>query len=269
MKCEEKNIIEYLQCRIEESDKSVEELQCIFYEVAKKLMNEYVLRIGDLEVELKELEFYFFDCKEHSDTYTHLDKLQKETSEFLYVHKKDGNRGGIDITFGNGTYYGGILIRGAVIKNTFEDKYISGPNKFKEYLIKALKLDLNIGDNDLLQKYFIEIKEKISFQENDDKNELKENQIFNSTRVGLNVEKEPIYGYALYRFISDDYLKANENEFITKENRKNLKERLKIELIADITNIKTKENKTKHFTKELNEIKNKIQLKKCFSNKEN
>jgi len=228
-----KNVIKELQKNIKKSNGSIEEMQCIFYEIAKELMNNYVLKIGDdIEIELKEVEFYFFDCEKHPDIYTHLDKLQQITSGFLYVHKKGNTYGGMDITFGNENYFGGILIRGAVIKHHFENKYISGPNKFKEYLIKALNLDLDKGNSDELQKYFHKIKENIFLKKINNGNK---NLILHGRRYNLNIKKEPYYANSLYRFVDKNYLIASSNEFVA--GNKNIPESTLIKAISYMSNL--------------------------------
>ena len=76
-------------------------IEDIFKNTAKEIMNNYSLKIDELEIELTEIEFYYFSCDTHDDHYVHIDKLQKESCDFLYVHKKSYPRGGIDITFGS------------------------------------------------------------------------------------------------------------------------------------------------------------------------
>jgi len=129
-----KNPIIELQEEIEKSNGDIKKLQCLFYKISKDIMKNYVLQIDDLKIELKELEFYLFDCEKHPDIYVHQNDIQKNTSNFLYVHDSWGNRGGLDLTFGNGKYYGGILIRGIKI----DGKYISGPVKLRNYIVSKL-----------------------------------------------------------------------------------------------------------------------------------
>ncbi len=215
-----KEVIGKLQENIEKSNGSVEEMQCIFYETAKELMNECMLKIEDkennkvLEIELKEIEFYFFDCK-HPDIYTHLDRLQKKCCK-LYVHKKIDGRGGIDITFGNDEYYGGILIRGIEIK----EEYISGPANVRKFII------------DYFNKY--DYRELSEFFSDNNKCEIKllrkdkKNLLLHSRRVGLNFELEPTYANALYRIIDLDYLKDTKRH----KNKKNVPEITKAEVIS-------------------------------------
>jgi hypothetical protein len=157
-------------------------------------MNNYVLKIDELEIELTEIEFYYFECNNHQDLYVHLDKLQRQKGK-LYVHKKGKGYGGIDLTFGNGSYFGGILIRGIKSSNIF----ISGPAKVREYIAEKLNIE---NEYLKLQELFDNIENKISLEEK--RNNKKEYEILHSTRIGLNEEVDEKFYNALYRFIRED-----------------------------------------------------------------
>ena len=196
-------IIEDLQTQLGESNGSVEEMQCIFYETAKELMNDYVLKIGDnLEIKLKELEFYYYDDEKHPDCYTHNHERQRTTKGQLYVHRKGHTYGGVDITFGNGEYYGGILIRGIKIK----DKFISGPNKVKQYLVKNLMLT----SEEELENILISFQPKRENKDNNFKQDNKNNNLYIYSRHGLS-GKFCKFKNALYRFFAEDYFNETKN----------------------------------------------------------
>lgn len=113
-----------------------------FSELANYLMKKCCLLVGTTTIELMEIEFYY-KSNEHNDCNTHGDPNQL-TSNGWYIHKwgtgyKSGNYKGLDITFGNGVDYGGILIRGIKIKN----EYIAGPSKCVDKLMKLLCLEEN------------------------------------------------------------------------------------------------------------------------------
>lgn len=141
-------------------------IQTGFDELANYLMNECVLDINDNEYRIAEIEFYYFDEKEHQDIFTHCNDKQKENNKF-YFHGS-----GMDITFGNNNYFGGILIRSLI--DFYDNTPIIGPwNVFNEILHKA-----NENKNKLDLK--ITLKEK----EQPKKNFLK------SCRVGLNLNND-------------------------------------------------------------------------------
>ena len=258
-------IIEDLQEKIKTSNGSVEEMQCIFYETAKELLNGHVLEIKDkdtnkvLTLELKELEFYFFDCR-HPDIYTHLDKIQKKFFK-LYVHKKVDGRGGIDITFGNGEYYGGILIRGIKYTEDEEELYISGPANVRKFIIDYF----NKKNHNELRNFFNN-KNKCEIKLN--RKETKKNPILHSTRIGLNLELDPIYANALYRIMDFYYLVNN-----TKHKNKNVPEITKSKVISSETGILNNQSKNKSYQQELqkinNTLSNNIKLFKQKCKKEN
>ncbi len=206
---------EKLEMINEESD-----IQELFNKTAKELMNNYILNIDNLKIELTEIEFYYFNCNIHEDTYVHIDKLQKGTCGFLYVHKKNYPRGGIDITFGNEKFYGGILIRGIKI----DDKFISGSATIKKYIMEKISQNI-IHEYSILQKYFDNHKDDICLN----KNINKDYKIYYSTRVGLNREIDKNFYDKKYRFLREDYLKGKKEKFII--GYSNLKEKTKVKEI--------------------------------------
>ena len=202
-------IIEDLQKQLGESNGSVEEMQCIFYETAKKLMNECILKIGnDLEIELKELEFYYYDDEKHPDKFTHKKPKQLECCK-LYVHKKSKNKVGIDITFGNAKYWGGILIRGIKVNKEF----IAGPARVSQKITKLLGKISDEKDefnHEKLQEQFnfLYEKGKISLEkEKSDDYEF----LYVYSRAGLN-KKFSKFTDTLYRFFSYDYFNKKKME---------------------------------------------------------
>ena len=160
------------------------EYQDVFSKYANKLMNEYCLKVDDKKYNLIEIEFYFYDKENHPDPYIYCNEKQKECGEF-YFHGS-----GMDITFGNGKCYGGILIRSIMNE---EGQYINGSLKLLEELFC-----------DEIDKLKIELIEK----------DIGKKNIFCSTRVGL--QAHPLdyelltkyenfipYIFRLYRFIVD------------------------------------------------------------------
>ena len=168
--------------------KNINNYQVVFSEYANKLMNEYCLKVDDKKYNLIEIEFYFYDKENHPDPYIYCNEKQKECGEF-YFHGS-----GMDITFGNGICYGGILIRSIMNQ---KGEYINGS------LILLKKLFGEEIDNLLPKIKLIE------------KEDIEKKDIFCSTRVGL--QAHPLdyellikyennfipYIFRLYRFIVD------------------------------------------------------------------
>ena len=210
-------------------DKEVYEIQNIFYDSAKELMNNFTLKIDSLEIELTEIEFYYFECQDHQDLYVHLDELQKEMG-YLYVHKKGNGRGGIDLTFGNNEFFGGILLRGIKDGGTF----VAGPSKVREYISK--KLGIEDKDHKVLQEFFGKPGKpnKICLQKRD--KSKNEHNVLHSVRIGLKEEVDETFCKALYRFVRLDYLEEKKDD-IKFNTYTNLKDRTKLKAISCLTKV--------------------------------
>lgn len=96
-----------------------------FERIAKELMNEWSLACGKNLYRIAEVEFYLRTINKednwHHDSYVHGHDLQK-TSHRWYFHGA-----GIDLTFGQEDFYGGILIR--ALCNIENGEYHYGPLK--------------------------------------------------------------------------------------------------------------------------------------------
>ncbi|MEK6234002.1 MAG: hypothetical protein N2C14_04765 [Planctomycetales bacterium] len=85
-----------------------------FGDAANVLLNESRLIVGDQPFRLVEIEFYYF-AEDHPDCFAHCDPNQLEMGRW-YFHRRGGSyRGGsfkgLDLTFGDGVAFGGILLR--------------------------------------------------------------------------------------------------------------------------------------------------------------
>src|SRR3954469_12701829 len=84
-----------------------------------------------------ECEFYFRG-PQHDDPFTHGNPVQVHAGRW-YFHKtagvyRGGSFKGVDVTFGDGTAKGGILIRGA---ETADGRLIDGPSLLVDYLLAS------------------------------------------------------------------------------------------------------------------------------------
>ncbi|EQB39357.1 hypothetical protein M947_07810 [Sulfurimonas hongkongensis] len=205
-----------LHNKIDKSDKSITSMQEIFKDTAKSILNQKVLKIGDIKIELTEIEFYFYQSKTHNDPFVHQDSLLRDTHNYIYVHKKAWQRGGAGITFGDGKFLGSILMRGIKHKHSF----FAGSATVKKYL--ASLLDSNIAQHEELQDYFHKHKREISLVAST----KKDFKIYSSFRIGLNRDKSKEYADAKYRFVREDYLNAPKDENF--KSYANLKDRTKL-----------------------------------------
>jgi hypothetical protein len=154
------------------------EIEKDFQRIATDLMNSWVLKVENSQYRICEIEFYF-QSKEHKDTYTHGHELQKKKGRW-YFHGS-----GIDLTFGSSDIFGGILIR--AIYDLDKERYIYGP------LNTITELFGNLSTAYLKQFAFglVYDSEKI----------MKTEKLIAAPRVGLNPNKIPEMYEKLYRFL--------------------------------------------------------------------
>lgn len=202
--------IDFIEDLQEELKAQKNDTQKVFKESADRLLNS-TIDLDGKKFELTEIEFYYFNCENHPDTYVHLDPIQKEKNKF-YVHKKPWDRAGIDLTFGNGKYFGGILIRGIKVGDTF----VAGPATVKEEIASWFNITKDEGNKELENKLN---SIKHSFIENTEKKDIAV-----SDRVGLTADKDKEFANKNYRFARSDYL--DDTTFYT---RRNLKEITKLQ----------------------------------------
>jgi hypothetical protein len=129
--------------------------------VANLLMNSFVISSGELEYRICEIEFYHYHPKLYADPYAHRDPLQRDTLGKWYCH-----RSGLDITFGDGIAYNGILIRSILNENN--GNYIYGPINLRKILFADIE-DITTNNAFFLKPY------NLSYE-----------KIFKCRRYGLN-----------------------------------------------------------------------------------
>ncbi len=185
------DIIDELINKIKKSeDKEICTMHKIFRDFSEELMNNYVLKFGEHEVEPVEIEFYFHMCGEHEDPFIHASIGQICTKGELYFHTK--GRGGVDITFGDHKHniIGGILLKSVNIKDDKDDLVLG---------------QIEVGKR--IEKLFSESNEQfdliISSRECEE-----ECNILTSRRKGLKQkgESEEIFADAPYRFVRKDLM---------------------------------------------------------------
>ena len=166
-----------------------ENLEKHFNRIAGLLMNRIVLIVNKNRYRLTEIEFYYYSTGYHEDPYIHRNKLQLLAGQW-YFHGS-----GLDITFGDGTNYGGILIRGIKLINRDKPVFIDGPLNVVQEIFSAFG---NVSYKE----------HTLTLIETDD---LPVEEIVRSTRVGLK-DKEPAgfkdkyYRYLTFPFeASHDY----------------------------------------------------------------
>jgi hypothetical protein len=180
-----------------------------FDDLADQLMNKHYLAIyNDQEwiyYRICEIEFYL-TTENHPDPYTHQDP-QQLTCEEWYFHKakvggenyKSGTFKGLDITFGENVY-GGILIRS--IKH-IHDAIIEGPCNIVNHILGITNSTVIF---DLVQKMSTLNVFTNNYLKIISTDELTNEEIYFSRRVGLNSVKDFGFCIAPYRFMIYPYL---------------------------------------------------------------
>ena len=183
-----KNLNVFFNTKIKENDNNIENIENGFEHLAQYLINETILEANNNIYEICEIEFYYYDeSVEHEDVYTHQNDDFQTKSDRFYFHNS-----GVDITFGKGNAYGGILIRS--IKKLEDNKLISGPRLVVQEL-------LNSSGNLCTQ---MELKEKEKPKE-----KTTDHKLLRAFRVGLNITDEDKksqkdYIFERYRYILND-----------------------------------------------------------------
>lgn len=175
-----------------------------FRTIAEMLMNNYKLQIGNVFYRVTECEFYYHSYSDrHRDPYAHGHNRQKQTMGEWYFHGS-----GLDITLGNETGYGGILLRGiAAVKREYtiprREDAINGPLKIcTEFFSQLGSVELS-GKIDF---GFVNIeKEKMGAS-------MPDTPVFAVPRIGLDKNKDRIFADRPYRFLSYLHLPHREQE---------------------------------------------------------
>lgn len=109
-----------------------------FEAIARRLLTGCRLRAGDRLHRLTEVEFYYHAAG-HLDPFSHRQPLQRSAGRW-YFHRSGGSyRGGsfkgLDLTFGNESSFGGILIRGLTLDT---GTFLDGPSRLVDHLLRQV-----------------------------------------------------------------------------------------------------------------------------------
>ncbi len=109
-----------------------------FLRIADQLLNGTEIVARGQRHRFLEVEVYYTHPEEHPDPFTHKETLQLECGRW-YFHRTGGEyRGGsfkgLDLSFGDGTAFAGMLLRGI---ETAEGEVIDGPSLLVDRLLDA------------------------------------------------------------------------------------------------------------------------------------
>jgi len=157
----------------------IEDLHPEFVRISSELMNNWILQIEESKYRIIEIEFYFKGGT-HNDNYTHCHELQRKFGRW-YFHGS-----GLDLTFGNNNFYGGILIR-EIYNLVTKVKPTYGPIN----VVTELFSNIQTVYNNTFSFGLIPDKDKIITRQTP----------IAAPRVGLNRIKNPTMYDKLYRFL--------------------------------------------------------------------
>ena len=189
-----------------------------FSSIASQLINQYILNINSHHYRLAEVEFYYINA-DHPDVFCHGDTLQSQPG-LWYFHRAGGKTyiensfKGVDISIGDKTGIGGILIRS--LASYPEGKIIEGPSKCVDLILR------HTGHTSV--RNLVEELEQTKLSVFDPKSKLhlsletlKYQPVYATPRVGLSLKKDVKarlpYIMAPYRF-SNSYDQISKNKVL-------------------------------------------------------
>jgi 3-methyladenine DNA glycosylase Mpg len=183
-----------------------EDFEIWFSKIAQELLNKYYLVASGKTYRLLEIEFYCCTDK-HPDYFTHRDKLQTECGRW-YFHRlgteyKSGSFKGLDLTFGDESMYGGILIRSI---ESSDGTLICGPSLCVDNILqKTNSTDIKQLDEAIADRFIWDADNPLKL-ELAAKTRL--NKIYSSARIGLTLKKNKslqLCSYIVrpYRYLSE------------------------------------------------------------------
>ena len=96
----------------------------LLQEIGKKLLTEYVIKIGDITIKPLWVEAYYSDTNTgFVDEAVHGNECQKNKNRALYLHHKtDYQRSGVDICLSCGNYYLSYLLKYTLVNGIFKSQ---------------------------------------------------------------------------------------------------------------------------------------------------
>jgi hypothetical protein len=201
-----------------------ESVEASFSRIAKRLFSDYQLVVNEIfYYRLIDIEFYYYAPGKFEDVYANRHEAQRSSGKW-YSHGS-----GIDITFGNGEYYGGILIRGiASIRGEGQAdhmgiyKQIHGPLNVKTEIFSNMHGAFEKAANYL---YLQDVS-----QERMGANMANPEYIVRTNRIGLNPAKDSAdkgFYNGKYRYVIFPHLKLKNKTQIAHDMRNQLEMSIK------------------------------------------
>ena len=120
-------------------------------EIGKKLLTEYVIKIGDITIKPLWVEAYYSDTNTgFVDEAVHGNECQKNQYGALYFHHKtDDQRSGVDICLSCGNYYLSYLLKYTLVNGAFKSQaQLSSmiPHELREDAKNVLVKEQNLAE---------------------------------------------------------------------------------------------------------------------------
>lgn len=179
-----------------------------FGPAADYLLNKTKIVVGDQALRITEAEFYYFDEETHPDYFAHRDPLQLAFGRW-YFHRMDGSYKagsfkGLDISFGDGTAFGGVLIRGL---EKPDGDLIDGPSLCVDHLLATGGFaKVALMDEAIAERPVWDQESPLTLVDTD---EFDAKEVYRSSRVGLTLKRSfpgsnmPYYITRPYRFLTE------------------------------------------------------------------
>lgn len=190
-----------------EGDLTDADFQQWFDRIADQLMCRTQYVVNGQPHRFVEIEFYYFSKEGHDDIFAHKEAVQLECGRW-YFHRtqgvyRSGSFKGLDISFGDGTAYGGVLIRGIEQPN---GEIIDGPSLHVDHLLGMTGADdVTTLDNAISGRKVWDESNVLYLKDI----EGEERDLVRSSRVGLTLKRfkkapnPPRYVLRPYRYLSE------------------------------------------------------------------
>jgi hypothetical protein len=178
-----------------------------FQRIAHPILTATRLEVAGEPFRLTEVEFYYFNPA-HPDPFSHRQPITLECGRWYFHRSGDSYRGGsfkgLDLTFGDGSSYSGMLIRSLASE---ADVLIDGPSLCVDHLLKKTKAaDVAELDRRVAGRLAWEPGNPLRLVPVEASDETR---IFQSARVGLSLKRAtdqpnmPRFVLRPYRFLSE------------------------------------------------------------------
>ncbi len=180
-----------------------------FTVVADRLLNGTQLLVAGQPYRLIEIEFYLFTT-DHPDPFSHRNPLQLQCGRWCFHRTggsyRNGSFKGLDLSVGNSTAFGGILIR-SILKP--DGTLINGPSRCVDHLLSVLRMG-SVAELDrvLAGRLAWDGDNPLSLWRSD---ALEHREIIRTARVGLSLKRAKAasamtrYLMLPYRFLSEPW----------------------------------------------------------------